>query len=513
MAETVTWDGLRELAEFRAEKGCAISLYLDLDPSVVPTAGDADARVSSLLTEGERHAEANSRGLTHDQRVALKARLRRGSATSSRRVRPGRRARRSRSSRPGSTTSGGRARSSSRCPTASGSAGSSISRRSCRSSAAAKARSSPSWAASVGSCSGCARDGWKKSPTAPTTFPAARPGRLVAVPIPAPHREARRRAPARGRRGARPSRAQDALAEGDRRLVGGDARRVRGALSPGDEERDRRLDECRGARLAAGAARADEPDPRGRARTPEAALRRALARGVRAGVVAPPRAGPRRSRRPPTHASRCCSTRKAQTTRPGSAPACGRLSATGGQCPLDGTETDRRDDGLDLTMHQTVAHGGTVWAVTAHEDLDPVGGRRRAPDDTEADGLARTHDSRRAPRPGRARPGHEIAISIDQTLAQDATGTMAMMQFELFGARPRRGRDRGRLRRPQHPPDRLQEPGRPPVPAGDGREVRRLVLAARKRDLPLHPLRALRRPRARRWSAPTATRRSRARRG
>src|SRR5947209_16398188 len=29
-------------------------------------------------------------------------------------------------------------------------------------------------------------------------------------------------------------------------------------------------------------------------------------------------------------------------------------------------------------------------------------------------------------------PGSEIAISIDQTLAQDATGTMAMMQFELF---------------------------------------------------------------------------------
>ena len=38
MAETVTWDRLRELAEFRAEKGCAISLYLDLDPSIVPTA-------------------------------------------------------------------------------------------------------------------------------------------------------------------------------------------------------------------------------------------------------------------------------------------------------------------------------------------------------------------------------------------------------------------------------------------------------------------------------------------
>ena len=29
-------------------------------------------------------------------------------------------------------------------------------------------------------------------------------------------------------------------------------------------------------------------------------------------------------------------------------------------------------------------------------------------------------------------PGREIAIAVDQTLAQDATGTMAMMQFELF---------------------------------------------------------------------------------
>ena len=30
-------------------------------------------------------------------------------------------------------------------------------------------------------------------------------------------------------------------------------------------------------------------------------------------------------------------------------------------------------------------------------------------------------------------PGQEIALRIDQALAQDATGTMAMMQFELFG--------------------------------------------------------------------------------
>ena len=55
-------------------------------------------------------------------------------------------------------------------------------------------------------------------------------------------------------------------------------------------------------------------------------------------------------------------------------PACGRLSAAGGQCPLDGTEMEQRDDGLDLAVHQTVAHGGTVWAITAHHDLDPVEG-------------------------------------------------------------------------------------------------------------------------------------------
>ena len=73
MAETVTWDGLRELAEFRAESGCAISFYVNLDPSLSPTAGDADTRVSSLLAEAERSDGANSAHLTHDQRRGLKA--------------------------------------------------------------------------------------------------------------------------------------------------------------------------------------------------------------------------------------------------------------------------------------------------------------------------------------------------------------------------------------------------------------------------------------------------------
>ena len=55
-------------------------------------------------------------------------------------------------------------------------------------------------------------------------------------------------------------------------------------------------------------------------------------------------------------------------------PACGRLEIEGGACPLDGTQLEHRDDGLDLAVHQTLAHGGTVWAIRQHQDLQPVEG-------------------------------------------------------------------------------------------------------------------------------------------
>lgn len=70
MARTVNWDVLRDLASFRAQKGCAISLYLDLDPSVTPTAGDAASRINALLADGDRGFSKD--GLTHDQKVGLK---------------------------------------------------------------------------------------------------------------------------------------------------------------------------------------------------------------------------------------------------------------------------------------------------------------------------------------------------------------------------------------------------------------------------------------------------------
>jgi peptide chain release factor subunit 1 len=73
LARTITSDELRDLAAFEAEKGCAVSLYLDLDPSVSPTAGDAATRLHSLLDEAAKGDGANRRDLSHDQRQGLKA--------------------------------------------------------------------------------------------------------------------------------------------------------------------------------------------------------------------------------------------------------------------------------------------------------------------------------------------------------------------------------------------------------------------------------------------------------
>jgi peptide chain release factor subunit 1 len=73
LARTITSHELRDLAAFEAEKGCAVSLYLDLDPSVSPTVGDAATRLHSLLDEAAKGDGANRRELTHDQRQGLKA--------------------------------------------------------------------------------------------------------------------------------------------------------------------------------------------------------------------------------------------------------------------------------------------------------------------------------------------------------------------------------------------------------------------------------------------------------
>jgi peptide chain release factor subunit 1 len=71
VAETITWEQLRELAAFRARHGCAVSLYVGLDPSTVPTAGELASHIRSLIARAERQLEDQRATLSHDERKAL----------------------------------------------------------------------------------------------------------------------------------------------------------------------------------------------------------------------------------------------------------------------------------------------------------------------------------------------------------------------------------------------------------------------------------------------------------
>jgi peptide chain release factor subunit 1 len=58
-----------------------------------------------------------------------------------------------------------------------------------------------------------------------------------------------------------------------------------------------------------------------------------------------------------------------------SCPQCGRASVDGGKCPLDGTKLEPRDDAIDLAIHHTVLHGGTFVRLGAGalSDADGIG--------------------------------------------------------------------------------------------------------------------------------------------
>src|SRR5947208_9784942 len=73
MAQRVSWETLRRLASFRVQRGCAISMFLNLDPSEAATAGEVATRINSLLDQGVRSEAAVRGGLTHQQREGLKA--------------------------------------------------------------------------------------------------------------------------------------------------------------------------------------------------------------------------------------------------------------------------------------------------------------------------------------------------------------------------------------------------------------------------------------------------------
>jgi len=71
VAGTITWEQLRELAAFRPRHGCAVSLYVGLDPSIVPTAGDLTSHTRSLLADAERQLHERRATLSHDERKGL----------------------------------------------------------------------------------------------------------------------------------------------------------------------------------------------------------------------------------------------------------------------------------------------------------------------------------------------------------------------------------------------------------------------------------------------------------
>jgi peptide chain release factor subunit 1 len=77
VADTVSWDQLRDLAGFRARKGCAISIFLNLDPALAATAPETSTKINSLLDEAEKHEWARRDRLTHVEREGLKADFRR----------------------------------------------------------------------------------------------------------------------------------------------------------------------------------------------------------------------------------------------------------------------------------------------------------------------------------------------------------------------------------------------------------------------------------------------------
>jgi peptide chain release factor subunit 1 len=69
MATVVTEGLLRELAEFRAANGCAVSIYVDFDPSSIPTVPAEKTKFHATVVDAEKTAEARARG--RDCKLAL----------------------------------------------------------------------------------------------------------------------------------------------------------------------------------------------------------------------------------------------------------------------------------------------------------------------------------------------------------------------------------------------------------------------------------------------------------
>jgi peptide chain release factor subunit 1 len=372
MAETVTWDDLRELAEFRAEQGSAISFYLNLDPSMSPTADDADTRVSSLLAQGERSAGAHSPHLTHEQRQGLKSDFERIAEYFE----------------------------------------TEFSRDGTQGLAIFTAGLDNAWR--VLSLTEPVPDKvrvGREFYLAPLVPLVGRgDGAIVAVVGRERGQLFRLRA---GRLEETVDRTEDTPGRHDQggwsqsRYARHIEKLVHEHLRAVAEELDKRVRRLRVPVVIVSSeeTRAEFDDllsadtknalvgwATAEAHAGPAELLEVVAPLLQEARVDEERTTIERWREEAGRGGRA-SSGWAETLEAASdarvevllyqdgvdheasqCPACGRLALDGKSCPLDGTAMERRDDGLDLSVHQTLAHGGTVWAVTAHQDLEPVEG-------------------------------------------------------------------------------------------------------------------------------------------
>jgi peptide chain release factor subunit 1 len=371
VASSVTWEALRQLAGFRAEKGCAISLFVDLDPSIAPTPGDARTRVRSLLDEGEKRSDGTTQ--THEQRLGLKSdfeRLREFFDEEFQRD---------------------------------GTRGYAV------------------------FCAGL-DNLWHTVPLServPDEIKVSRElylaplvplvgrgeGAVVAVVSREQGRLYRLRAgrldevanlfeeqPRRHDQGgwsqARMQRHVDELTKDHLKTVAEElATQLRRLQFPRvvvvcpeelkSEFVDALAGEARGAIIGWTTAKAHaSPAELLAAALPvlEEWRERQEAQSVErwkeeAGRNARASSGWEATLEAASDARVDCLLFQEGVEHPAwVCPACGRVSVSGGRCPLDGTEMERREEGLDLAVHQVLAHGGHVLAVRSRQDLDPVGG-------------------------------------------------------------------------------------------------------------------------------------------
>ena len=370
MTMTISLDALRDLAGFRAERGCAVSVYLDLDPSTAPTAGDVATRVRSLLSEGRRKLRQDLDGARRDGVRADLERLERFFADG-------------------------------------------FDRDGARGYAVFAAEPDGVWHALplAGSVPDSIRiDGeFHLTPLLPLVGEGSgalvafvsrergslydlRDGRLVELADLSD--DAPRRHDQGGWAQARLQRRADELAKEHYREVADELeRRFRALGRPrvvvvATEDTRSELDDLLGAEVAAAVIGWAHAEAHAGAAQLEQAVRpvfdrwrttceaehidqwrEGAGRGARAAAgwadtleaASDGRVELLLHRELAEHdAVRC--------------PRCGRVQAEGTACPLDGTALEPRDDGLDLAVRQTLAHGGSVWAVRDAQDLDPVGG-------------------------------------------------------------------------------------------------------------------------------------------